>query len=160
MNSILVTTPVSISGVSLSNSTENPWCARTGADTESKKKANPNATDDLVLKIAPRRTIASLASCITSGFAGSSKMISRFGARRASQGDVARDRQSPRRGGHLANANREIGVPRSGPAKLWLDQTICIRVRKSAFRHQRENTILAKLASHAPEKTERSSHRP
>jgi hypothetical protein len=51
--------------VSLSNSTENPWCARRGADTESKKKARQSAIDDVVLKIAPRRTIASLPSCIT-----------------------------------------------------------------------------------------------
>src|SRR5579863_5948549 len=75
MNSNLVTEPVSVIGLSLSNSTENPWCASAGhgvAIQANAASASVRASDDKVLKIAPQRTKVDASSCITEGFAGSS----------------------------------------------------------------------------------------
>src|SRR5580700_1933546 len=79
MNSIFVTVPVSVRGLSLSNSTENPWCAKTSDGAESRHRARKAAADDMVLKIAPRYTTANMFTCITEGFARSSPMISQEG---------------------------------------------------------------------------------
>src|SRR5580700_2061444 len=79
MNSIFVTVPVSVRGLSLSNSTENPWCAKTSDGAESRHRARKAAADEMVLKIAPRYTTANMFTCITEGFARSSPMISQEG---------------------------------------------------------------------------------
>src|SRR6202043_1186353 len=75
INSILVTTPMSVMGFFWSNSTANPWCARTGAEADNRTKARRQAVNELSLIVAPPTSDRELAFLYNLGFVRSSRMI-------------------------------------------------------------------------------------
>src|SRR5260370_26862206 len=75
MNSILVTTPASVTGFFWSNSTANPWCARTGAEALNRRKARRHPADEIILIAASPAGQSELASLYIEGHVRSSGMI-------------------------------------------------------------------------------------
>src|ERR1700726_1723780 len=81
INSILVTTPMSVMGFFWSNSTANPWCARTGAEADNRTKASRQAVNEVSLIVAPPTSDRELAFLYNLAFVRSRKMILQYRVR-------------------------------------------------------------------------------